>query len=257
MHISELLQRSGTTASEQAVVRLCHDILSGTLTPDTKLKIRDLTELYGIGASPMREALAQLTATGMVNQEGQRGFRVSPVSMDELQDITLTRQLIEAHALRLAIEHGDMAWEDEIVASYHLFVREIIRFYDSDDKRLDVYEERHHRFHQALISACPLNMLKGFCDDLYVQKTRYRRITRSYPFDKSVVIAEHRTLMEAVLRRDTDKAVSAIQNHIGLTAELILGFMRSGKRPSRVVRRPQRARRRLPTQQSRHKGREK
>lgn len=217
--------QTATTEAATAVLLLRQDILSGALAPEAKLKIRDLKTRYGIGASPMREALAQLAAQGFVRQEAQRGFRVPPVSADELVDITASRQIIESEALRLAVENADTAWEDEIVASYHLFEREIIRFYETGDRRLDVYEQRHHDFHRALIASCPLRALKEFCDELYVRATRYRRLTRSYGFNKDVVIAEHRTLMDAVLARDAIRSVDAIRAHIALTAEVILKML--------------------------------
>lgn len=210
-----------TTDAALAVVQLRRDILSGALAPELKLKMRELTGRYRISASPIREALAQLAASGFVVHHGQKGFRVPPVSIENLRDITESRKIVEAEALRLAIRHADSNWEDEIVASYHLFERQVHRFYDGDDRRLDVYEERHHRFHRALIAACPLDMMKRFCDDLYVRKTRYRMLTRSYGFKKDVVIAEHRILKDAVLSRNEDAALAAIRSHIGITADIV------------------------------------
>jgi DNA-binding GntR family transcriptional regulator len=209
------------TEAAAAVAQLRRDILSGALAPEIKLKMRELTGRYRISASPMREALAQLAASGFVVHLGQKGFRVPPVSIENLTDITESRKVIEAEALRLAIRHADSNWEDEIVASYHLFERQVNRFYDGDDRRLDVYEEKHHRFHRALIAACPLGMLKTFCDDLYMRKTRYRMLTRSYGFKKEDVIEEHRLLKDAVLSRIEDTALEAIQSHIGITADIV------------------------------------
>lgn len=201
------------------------DILSGALQPNSKLKIRELTERYGISASPMREALSQLAATGIVQQQAQRGFRVPAVSAEELLDITESRQIIEAEALRLAIRNASAEWENEIVASFHVFEREIARFYGSRDRDLDAYEVQHHRFHAALIAACPLRALKEFCDELYTRATRYRRLTRSYGFKKEPVIAEHRILMDAVLARQPRRATDALRAHIGLTAEVTLKIL--------------------------------
>jgi GntR family carbon starvation induced transcriptional regulator len=209
------------TEAEYAALQLRRDIMSGTLPPEIRLKIRDLTGRYSISASPMREALAQLAASGFVDHEGQKGFRVPPVTIENLNDITESRKIIETEALRLAIQNADSAWEDEIVASYSLFEKQVNRFYDGDDLRLEIYEERHHRFHRALIAACPLGMLKKFCDDLYVRKTRYRMHTRSYSFEKEDVIEEHRLLKEVVLSRQEDAAVEAVRSHIGITAEII------------------------------------
>jgi GntR family carbon starvation induced transcriptional regulator len=219
------------TEAAAAAARLRRDILSGALAPEIKLKVRELTVRYRISASPMREALSQLAASGFVVHHGQRGFRVPPITTENLVDITESRKIIEAEALRLAIRHANPIWEDEIVASYHLFERQVIRFYDGEDRRLDVYEDRHHRFHRALIAACPLGMLKTFCNDLYLRKTRYRAITRSYDFSKEVVIEEHCILKNAVLSRDEDAAVEAIKSHIGITAEVIQKLLPSGDKP--------------------------
>lgn len=213
------------TEAAAAAQRLRRDILFGALVPEIKLKVRELTGRYGISASPMREALAQLAASGYVVHSGQKGFRVPPISIENLIDISESRKIVEAEALRLAIRHADAEWEDEIVASYHLFERQVIRFYDGDDRRLDVYEEKHHRFHRALIAACPLGMLKAFCDDLYLRKTRYRMFTRTHGFSKDAVIAEHLLLKDAVLSRVEDTAVDAVVSHIGITAEIMQKLM--------------------------------
>ena len=213
------------TEAEAAARRLEQDILAGVLAPDAKLKIRELKARYGFGASPMREALARLSANGLVQLRGQRGFRVAPVSHQELADITATRKLVEAEAIRLAIKNATPAWEDEIVASFHVFERQVARFCDGVDKRLDVYEEKHQRFHCSLIAACPLITLTTFCEDLYIRTRRYRALNRGYGFSKEAVVAEHRVLMDAVLRREVPSAVAAARAHIGLTEDLIAQFM--------------------------------
>jgi GntR family carbon starvation induced transcriptional regulator len=210
-----------TTDAAAAVAHLRRDILSGALAPEIKLKVKELTGRYHISASPIREALSQLAASGFVVHHEQKGFRVPPITIENLIDITESRKIIEAEALRLAIRNATSSWEDEIVASYHLFERQVHRFYDGADRSLAVYEDKHHRFHCALIAACPLSMLKAFCDDLYIRKTRYRMLTRSYGFKKEEVIEEHRILKEVVLSRAEDAAVAAIQSHIGITADII------------------------------------
>lgn len=221
------LARTGfTTATEAAVRKLKQDIMSGALAPDSQLKMRELKSRYGIGASPMREALAQLAAEGFVHQRAQKGFRVPPVSVEELIDITTTRQLLEGEAVRLAIENATAEWEEEIVASYHVLERAIVLM-KSGDKERDYFEERHHRFHRALIAACPFDSMKSFCDELYVRKTRYRRLLGAYGFTAKEVIGEHRELMEAVLSRKVARAQQAIRSHIGITNDVITEVLRA------------------------------
>jgi DNA-binding GntR family transcriptional regulator len=212
------------TASETALRLLRRDIVSGALKPDSKLKLRLLKERYGIGGSPMREALAQLTAQGLVQQLSQKGFRVPPLDPAHLVDIARSRQLVETEAVKLAIEHGDAAWEDEIVASFHLLERMFHRLRDGT-ARPDVheFESRHQRFHRALIAACPLRSVREFCDGLYVQATRYRPLLRRFALTREVVVAEHRILMRAVLSRNKAGAAKALKAHIGIAADVLLG----------------------------------
>lgn len=214
-------EASEANASEIAMRLLRRDIVSGALAPDSKLKLRILKERYGIGSSPMREALAQLAAQGLVHQLSQKGFRVPPLSAAHLLDITRSRQLVEAEAVKLAIEHGDAEWEDEIVASYHLLERLYQRLRGAERPDVHDFETRHQRFHRALIAACPLAAVKEFCDQLYEQATRYRLLLRRYAFTREVVMAEHRILMRAVLSRNKTQAAKALKAHIGLTADVL------------------------------------
>ena len=218
------------TAAEAALTRLKQDIVSGALAPDHRLKLRELEARYGFGPTPLREALVQLSAIGLVVGEGQRGFRVPPVERADLLDITESRQIVEAQALRLALQHGGAAWEDEIVTSVHLLRRELERSEAEEPAWLDAYEARHHRFHRALIAACPLATLLGVCDMLYVRKTRYRRVLRAFQ-SPAAGIATHQKLADLALARDVEAAVAALTLHIGATAQNVLALLahRPGK----------------------------
>lgn len=227
------------TASEAAVRLLRRDIVSGALEPDSKLKMRVLKERYGIGSSPMREALAQLAAQGLVHQLSQKGFRVPPLSAAHLVDITRSRQLLETEAVKLAIAHGDAGWEDEIVASFHLLERMFHRLRGTERPDVNEFEMRHQRFHRALIAACPLGPVRDFCDQLYLQATRYRFLLRRYAFTREVVVAEHRILMDAVLSRNKARAAKALKSHIGITADVLLSELADRSTRPRKDRRKQ------------------
>ena len=214
---------SAATATEAATTRLRDDIVAGALPPEARLRLRDLVPRYGFGATPLREALSRLAAEGFVVFEGQKGFSVPPVTRVHLLDITRSRQFVEPEALRQAMEDGGAAWEDEIVASLSLLKRETER-QRPDDDWLDIYEAKHHRFHRALIAACPLASLRGFCDELYMQTTRYRRLMKSVTPDWPRMAAAHQALADLVLARDT-AAMQALHDHIGVTATRVLEML--------------------------------
>lgn len=211
------------TAVEAATQRLRDDIVAGVLPPETRLRLRDLTHRLGFGATPLREALSRLAAEGFVTFEGQKGFSVPPVTRVHLLDITRSRQFVEPEALRLAMAEGGTDWEDEIVASLSLLSREVERR-SADAGWLDIYEAKHHRFHRALIAACPLVSLRAFCDELYMQTTRYRRLMKSATPDWPRMAAAHQALADKVLARDP-AALQALRDHIGTTATRVLDML--------------------------------
>ena len=87
------------------------DIVACRLTPNERLRVEALRERYGVGGSPIREALMRLEAEGLVTLEQNKGFRVSPVSREHLLDLMKTRIEIEGIALRWSIEKGGVEWE--------------------------------------------------------------------------------------------------------------------------------------------------
>src|ERR1700752_1796349 len=84
-----------STLSTRAVALMRADILELRLQPGSRLVLDVLRESYGLGLSPLREALSRLGAEGLVVGEEWRGFRVAPVTEEDLYDITYMRREIE------------------------------------------------------------------------------------------------------------------------------------------------------------------
>src|SRR5258708_1400309 len=98
-------------------------LLNGDLRPGERLKISNLCELLDANLSAVREALARLTAEGLILSEPQRGFHVAPISADDLRHLTAARLKIEAICVERAIACGDVAWETGIVGALHQVLR--------------------------------------------------------------------------------------------------------------------------------------
>jgi DNA-binding GntR family transcriptional regulator len=209
------------TLTDQAYLQLRSDIIHGELQPEEKLRIEHLREEYGVGASPLREALSRLTADGFVTAEGQRGFRVAPMSEADLADITRMRILLEKQALSQSIEYGDDTWESQIVATFY----QLEKVEESEDRDPGEWELRNHDFHEALIAACTSKWLRRFYGILYDQHKRYRNIALSTEIPRDLH-QEHEELRNAALARDKQRACDAIEQHIMRTAEITLRVLR-------------------------------
>ena len=79
---------AATTRTEQVYARMRSDILAGHLTPGAKLPFAELVARYGGSTSVIREGLTRLVEQGLVQAEPQHGFRVVPLSISDLDDLT-------------------------------------------------------------------------------------------------------------------------------------------------------------------------
>src|ERR1700722_18987590 len=96
--------------TERAYHHLRGNILHGALMPGERLTVAELQDRFGLGLTPIREALMRLSAEGLVESESHRGARVSETSPAEFADLMATRRDIERLCLTQAIAHGTPAW---------------------------------------------------------------------------------------------------------------------------------------------------
>ena len=215
---AQVAPSSARTLARRAYQRLRRDIVHGQLAAGSKLKLEALVQQYDIGMSPLREALARLVGDQLVKTEDQRGFWVAPLSLDELDDISRVRNLIETEALRLSIERGTAEWEQRLRAAFEA-LSEVESAVDGHPRPLpqqtvDEWEERNRQFHYALISACDSPWLVKLQELLYHQAERYRRVSLSMSRSKRFVHEEHLAIFEAALERNALRACRLTHDHL-------------------------------------------
>ncbi len=202
------------TLADGAFQRIREDIIKGALKPGEKLKPDRLSARYGIGLSPLREALSRLASDGLAVAEGQRGFFVAPVSVGELEDVADLRITFSTMALERSIAAGDEAWEASIVAAYYQLNKLVKHMKAAPATYADEWERRNRAFHAALEGACNSPWLLHMCELLYDQSERYRRNFVAYPKIEPRIYEEHRLIMEAALARDAKAACRILAEHI-------------------------------------------
>ncbi|HWL82117.1 MAG TPA: GntR family transcriptional regulator [Roseomonas sp.] len=201
--------------------RLREDILSGRLPPGQKLKLRDLAESYGAGASPMREALSKLAAEGLAERLEHRGFRVAAAAPAQLDGLIRSRVLVECAALRESIRRGDAAWEEALLLAEHRLNRAARSLDPHRFVANPEWEACHLRFHQALLAACGAPPLLAFCDRLREEARRYRALSNTLAYPGRDVAAEHAAIARATLDRNAEKAATLLAQHYERTGAFV------------------------------------
>jgi DNA-binding GntR family transcriptional regulator len=222
----EAKRAGGRTLAGDAYEAIRQAIRSGSVKPGERLRFADLQALCGMSVTPVREALARLTAEGFTVLDDHRGYSVASLSLSELRDLTAARQLCEGEALRLSVEKGDADWEARVIAAHHLMARIPQAREDIPSAIREDWEERHAAFHAALISACGSPILLEICEKLFSRADRYRRLSVSVSAGARDPAAEHRRLMELALARDGEGAGAALREHYGRTAAALEGFLK-------------------------------
>ncbi len=186
------------------------------------MKIGELCQALSVSLSAVREALSRLTSEGLVVAEPQRGFRVAPISADELRDLTDVRAQIEGLCLERVIAVGDVAWESQLVAAFHRLSRTPEREPEDPQRMNEAWSAAHAAYHEALVGACDSPWLLRLRALLYAQSERYRRL--SVPLAKIArdLNREHQEIMEATLARDAGRARALMTQHIELTTRTLL-----------------------------------
>lgn len=212
--------KSDMSGSRDVLTRLRTDIVSSVFEPETRLKFADMTKRYDVGIGTLREALSQLSSEGFVTVEAGKGFKVSPVSAEELIEITDHFITFEKRAVREAIAHGDEDWETNIVAVHHrLSLIEGLPWARRMERHSE-WVERHREFHEAIVAACPGRWLFRLRSIMFDQLDRYRFVTKRAPEGLGGrKFEEHREIMNATLARDADLACDLIEQHIRDTSE--------------------------------------
>jgi DNA-binding GntR family transcriptional regulator len=209
------------TLAERAFLSLRNDVICGKLAPGEKLRVEHLKDQYQVGASTLREALSLLVSDALVTAEGQRGFRVAPISLTDLEDVTNTRVMLETEALRQSIRHGDAQWEATLTTCYQLLTQAEDRIEGAETAQ---WEARNKAFHDALIAAHDSPWTKYMLSILYRHGERYRninwRLTAAHAVERRVH-EEHDSIFQAAINKQEARAALALESHIRLTHDIV------------------------------------
>lgn len=210
-----LIDNGKNTIASQLVARLREAIISGQLDAGSKINLDRARERFHVSLSPLREALARLISDGLVVFEDNRGYRVAPMSLANLEEITTLREELEPYALREAIRAGSPTWEGEVIRTLHRLNR--AKRDASNPETLEAWEAIHREFHLTLIAGSGKPLLLNFCSVLLNLNDRYRRtFLRVSSGDRDVAL-EHSEIAQAAVARDADFACQRLSEHIHRT----------------------------------------
>ena len=195
-------------ASDRAYAALRDEILEWRLAPGTMLAEVEQSARLGVSRTPLREALARLSADGLVESLQGRGVVVAAASAQSAAELFEVRVPLEAQAAALAARRRDPAvfelLRDEFAGASELIVRSDLR----------AYYDLVARFDTAVDAAAGNPYLAGTLRGLRTRLARLRRVAHDNPERLAAAASEHLLIVEAILSGDADLARQATSVHL-------------------------------------------
>lgn len=209
------------TVSHQTADALRERILRGVYPDDTPLRQDALAAEFGVSRIPVREALRQLEAEGLVAFNPHRGAVVSSLSVDEIEELFELRSQIESDLVRRAVPR--VTPEDLNRA------RDILTAYEAALRRGEVatWGQLNWQFHSTLYAPANRQFTMTIVQRLHQQSDRYLRMQLALTHGESRASHEHRAIFTAVRAHDVKQASSLMRQHILGAGRQLVSFVRA------------------------------
>ena len=201
------------TQTERLAEGIAESVLSGEFQPGFRLDEYKLAERYGVSRTPVREALRQLTSTGLIDVKPRRGATVANVSSAQLETLFAAMAEIEATCARLAamsmtpIERRRLQNLHETMAA----------FAPRDDR--DAYAAANIGFHTQIYLGAHNEILSDFATGLRRRLAPFRRAQFRTEGRTARSHAEHAAVVKAISTGDAAAAHAAMFHHMSLVED--------------------------------------
>lgn len=196
-------------------------ILTGEYAPGTRLDEVGLAGRFGVSRTPIREALMQLSAAGLIEMRPRRGAIVSRIAPDRLVEMFEVMAEMEAMAVRLAARRHTDA-DAATLKDAHEACRAAATSGDPD-----AYYYENERFHHALYAASHHGFLIEQCLQLNRRLKPYRRMQLRVRHRMASSLAEHEAIVGAILDFDGEQAARLVREHVIVQGERFTDLMSS------------------------------
>lgn len=194
-----------STLRQQIADALRDEVLAGRLPAGQQFTVKEMAEQYGVSATPVREALLDLCAQGLLDVEEHRGYRVHQFTIGDYRDMVEARTLIVEGMFRRSVATALDAATPQVLASVRRRAEAAERAARSGD--LDVLIGYDLRFWRELSGLVGNSYISGILERVRVQSWVFTvPHLRRVPDLRGRLWAGHCDLVEAITRRDISAA---------------------------------------------------
>lgn len=196
------------------------DILKGEFVPGSKLDEGSLSKKFSVSRTPIREALRQLSASGLIELIPNRGAFLVQLSTNRLVEMFEVLAHLEGMCGRLAARRIKDDQRKALVASL-----ESCRQSEKNQQDVDAYYHANDEFHSIIHRATQNQFLIDTVEQIERRLRPYRRVQLHVPQRKRDSVKEHELIVEAIMAGQGDAAEERMQGHILIQGERFNDFL--------------------------------
>lgn len=208
-HRSVLLARLRRGGHTQAAIleELRRCLLDGGVPPGTLIPCDEVAAVFGVSRIPVREALKTLIGEGLVEHRTNFGYTVARLTVRELRELYLVREVLETAALGAAVAEAGPADDTEARAA-HQALGTAVTWSDARS-----YQRESRRFHWALVKPCGMRRLLGMLESAWNITEPVQPMAHLPATERSELHSDHEALLAAFLARDATELVRIAREH--------------------------------------------
>jgi len=199
-------------------------IINGEFAGGTMLRQEQIAQEYGVSRMPVREALHQLDAEGLVVTQANRGALVAELSLAEIDEIFDLRMALEPDLLARAIPNMTA----DTLARSQSILRELDGAYETGD--IGHWGALNAKFHLSLYEPSGRSVTLSFIHRISLQVDRYIRLQMAMTDSVSDGSADHQRIFDLTRDGKTPEATALLTEHIQHTKEQLRGILSARKR---------------------------
>jgi DNA-binding GntR family transcriptional regulator len=219
------------TASGRVRAAIEKDILSGALVPGTRLDEMGVSARFGVSRTPVREALNQLAASGLVAIRAHEGATVVKPTPVELLEKFEVMTVLEACCARIAALRHTVS--DQTV------IRRALADCEQAEANSDsvAFHDANNRFHEAIYRATHNGFLAEQALTLRNRLIPFRRYIAFHPGRMSRSNAQHHAIMSAIFALEAEHAAVLMSEHLATLRDDVMAIFSSDDDRKKTARR--------------------
>jgi DNA-binding GntR family transcriptional regulator len=214
--------RGPDTAQQHAVGWLRRAIVGGELRPGQRVLQEGVADEIGISLAPVREALRVLEQEGQVSYRPRRGYFVTELRTEDLDEIYELRRVLE----ELAARHTLPMLDDDALVRIELAARDCMQAAVAGDVAAEL--EANRRFHFVILEAPDNPHHMRLIRLLWGATEPYRALYYNSPDERTAASRAHDRILRAIRKRDADRLVAELDRHRERALEVLHTILSDG-----------------------------